>query len=168
MDDLVVIKLDPRGNEKWRYSGRTMDRTKNGLLLEAFFNRHNLPFHEIVLEKGDRFLEAYYFDRWYNIFEIHNHLDDSLKGWYCNITEPAEILDGAVSYMDLAIDLLVYPDGRQLVLDMDEFAALELTDYQRHKALDALKELQHLFQHLSKMQLINFWWTIGQNFTETH
>ena len=91
-----------------------------------------------------------------------------MKGWYCNITEPAEILDGAVSYMDLAIDLLVYPDGRQLVLDMDEFAALELTDYQRHKALDALKELQHLFQHLSKMQLINFWWTIGQNFTETH
>ena len=42
-----------------------------------------------TLRRGDRFIETYYTDRWYNIFEIHAREDDRLKGWYCNIAKPA-------------------------------------------------------------------------------
>jgi len=57
------------------------------------------------------------------------------------------ISDGWISYVDLALDLLVYPDGRQLVLDQDEFEALDL-DLEDHKqSLKALAELKTLFKN---------------------
>ena len=49
-----------------------------------------------------------------------------------------------MSYVDLALDLLVYPDGRQLVLDEDEFQALSLDTATHVKAQAALNELQRL------------------------
>ncbi len=145
MDDVVVIKRIPSGEEKWRYTGRTLERGTSWVKVEAFFNRDDLPFHEIVLGRGDRFVETYYTDRWFNIFEIHDRMDDHLKGWYCNVSLPAEIVAGQISYVDLALDLLVYPDGRQLVLDEDEFAALDLPAEWRTQALRALGELQSMF-----------------------
>jgi hypothetical protein len=145
MDDVVVIKRIPPGEEKWRYAGRILERSAGWVKLEAFFNRDDLPFHEIVLGRGDRFVETYYSDRWFNIFEIHDRSDDHLKGWYCNVSLPAEIGDGQISYVDLALDLLVYPDGRQLVLDEDEFVALDLPAEWRAQAMRALGELQSMF-----------------------
>ena len=45
---------------------------------------------------------------------------------------------------DLALDLVVYPDGRSRVLDEDEFAALPLSAEERSRARRALEELQEL------------------------
>lgn len=132
--------------ETWRYPGKILTRTNNHILLEAYFNRSDFLFHEIVLARGDRFLETYFNDRWYNIFEIHDKSTDALKGWYCNVTYPAEFTDGMISYIDLALDLLVYPDGRQLVLDEDEFADLHLNDSDTEKARRALGELQQIMK----------------------
>jgi hypothetical protein len=144
-EPVVVIKLDPKGTEVWRYPGQVLRRWPDSVLLEAHFNRDDMDFHGIPFGRGDRFLELYYSDRWYNIDELHDRDDDRLKGWYCNVTCPAEISDGRVAYMDLALDLLVFPDGRQLVLDEDEFAALELDEDTRARALVALAQLQELF-----------------------
>jgi len=144
-NDVVVIKRDIDGQETWRYDGRILERGQNWLLLEAFFNRQDTPFHGITLARGDRFLETYYSDRWYNIFEIHDRLSGDLKGWYCNVTKPALFEDTQVSYIDLALDLLVFPDQTQLVLDEDEFAQLPIDESTRQKALAALQELQTLF-----------------------
>ena len=145
LNDVVVIKRNIDGQETWRYDGRILERGQNWLLLEAFFNRQDTPFHGIVLANGDRFLETYYSDRWYNIFEIHDRLSGDLKGWYCNVTRPALFEETQVSYIDLALDLLVYPDQTQLVLDEDEFARLPIDPSTRQKALAALQELQTLF-----------------------
>lgn len=143
---VLVLKLNTAREEVWRYDGRILEHTVDSILLEAFFNGGSRPFHGINLVNGDRFLETYYFDRWFNIFEIHDRETDVLKGWYCNVTYPAEFVDGRVSYVDLALDLLVYPDGRQLVLDEDEFAELTLSDTDEQNARHALKELQQLFR----------------------
>lgn len=145
LNDVVVIKRNIDGQETWRYDGRILERGQNWLLLEAFFNRQDTPFHGIILARGDRFLETYYSDRWYNIFEIHDRLSGDLKGWYCNVTKPALFEDTQVSYIDLALDLLVFPDQTQLVLDEDEFARLPIDPSTRQKALAALQELQTLF-----------------------
>lgn len=144
-DDITVSKLDIAGRETWRYSGRVLSRGADFVQLEALFDRDDAVFHGITLRRGDRFVEIFYSSRWYNIFEIYDRDEDTLKGWYCNIGFPAEIEDGRVSYRDLALDLLVFPDGRQLVLDEDEFAELELSDNQRGLARQALTELQEQF-----------------------
>lgn len=144
-EDITVSKLDINGRETWRYSGKILWSGETFVQLEALFDRDDAVFHGITLRRGDRFVEIFYSDRWYNIFEIYDREENVLKGWYCNIGLPAEIEDGRVSYRDLALDLLVFPDGRQLVLDEDEFAELELNDDQRRLARAALAELQALF-----------------------
>jgi predicted RNA-binding protein associated with RNAse of E/G family len=58
---------------------------------------------------------------------------------------PAAFEDGVVSYIDLALDLWVSIDGKQTVLDKDEFDALDLDDILRSGALTGLDELQQVF-----------------------
>lgn len=146
MEEFTIIKQNFKGEEIFRYSGTVLTRGENYLILEAFFNLGDREFHGMHLRKGDRFVETYYFDRWYCIFEIYNHEDDQLKGWYCDISSPAAEADGIVAYRDLALDLLVFPDGRQIVLDEDEFAALSLSPREHGMALAALTELQAYFE----------------------
>jgi len=148
MEQVVVIKLNPERQETWRYNGSILKQSGQQVILEAYFNRKDLPFHGILLREGDRFIEAYFTDRWYNIFEIYDREDRRLKAWYCNVTLPAEISAGSIAYVDLALDLLVYPDGRQLVLDEDEFAELKIDDLTRAGALKGLDELKQFFTGL--------------------
>jgi uncharacterized protein len=142
----IIIKQNYQGKEVWRYDGRTIERGENYLIIEAFFDRDDMDFHGLSLCKGDRFIETYFFDRWYNIFEIYDRDDGRLKGWYCNVSSPATENNSELSYQDYALDLLVFPDGQQIVLDEDEFAALSLSPRERETALAALVELQNYFK----------------------
>jgi predicted RNA-binding protein associated with RNAse of E/G family len=114
--------------------------------LEALFNRDDMPFMDIVLKRNDRFVEIFFSDRWYNIFEIHDRDDDHFKGWYCNIGKPAIIQDDFVSYVDLALDLWVSTDGKQTILDEDELDELNLDDELKQKVYKSLYELQDAFK----------------------
>lgn len=160
MSALEVAKLDALGVERWRYPATVISETPQGLLLEAFFNRPDLPFHGVLLANGDRFLEAYFWRRWYNIFQVHDRTSGALKGWYCNVTSPAVLQDGLLSYRDLALDLLVYPDGRQLVLDEDEFEVLDLGAEEIRNARRALGALQDAFRENWPFELSS--WMTGQ------
>lgn len=142
MTAITVVKLDHEGREVFRYAGRVLDRGPTWVRLEAFFRRDDLDVAGLIFRQGDRFVERFYSDRWYNIFEIHDADDDHLKGWYCNVTRPAALTEHEIRAEDLALDLLVWPDGRLAVLDKDEFAALPLRDGEReaaHAALDSLR-----------------------------
>ncbi len=145
-EHVVVIKQNTAYEETWRYDGEILKQDSHKVLLEAFFNRQDMPFHGIILKQHDRFLELYFSDRWYNIFEIHDRDDDEVKGWYCNVTFPAQMENGKITYVDLALDLWVYPDGKQLVLDEDEFEVLEISPEYKNSALQALEELKNLFK----------------------
>jgi len=145
MSDLTVIKCNAKGQEVWRYQGRMLERNDNRIVLEAFFNRSDMDFYGMFLGKGDRFIETYYNDRWYNIYEIHARESDQLRGWYCNICLPAKFSDSAIYWNDLALDLMVFPDGRQLILDEEEFKHLDIKPELRKKALAALEELKLSF-----------------------
>ncbi len=76
------------------------------------------------------------------MFEIYDGESGRFKAWYCNIARPARFSGSAIYQEDLALDLLVYPDGGMAVLDQEEFEALDLTPEQRARALDALAHLQ--------------------------
>jgi hypothetical protein len=147
-EPVTVIKLDEHGRETWRYSARLLEQGNGYLILEAFFDREDTDLHGMPLRHGDRFIETWYTDRWYNIFEIRDPATGELRGWYCNVGRPAQFETGRLSYVDLALDLLVFPDGRQIVLDEDEFAALSLSDQERGQAHQALNELQNRFRKM--------------------
>jgi predicted RNA-binding protein associated with RNAse of E/G family len=143
---ISVIKRNPAGDEILHYMGILLRRESNMLVVEAKFQLPDKPFMGIVLRAGDRFIETYFTDRWYNIFEIHDREDGRLKGWYCNIGKPVVIeSDDRVSYVDLALDLWVAPEGTQTVLDENEFTALDLDTQTKSKAKAALEELREIF-----------------------
>lgn len=145
-EKITVHKRNAAGEITWSYEGRVLARGDDFVRLEALFNREDTPFQGIVLKHHDRFVETFFADNWYNIFEIHDRDDDHVKGWYCNIGEPM-VWDAAdeISYIDLALDLWVAADGSQVVLDEDEFEALALDEKTRQQALDGLLALKSLF-----------------------
>ncbi|MEJ2600697.1 MAG: DUF402 domain-containing protein [Anaerolineales bacterium] len=146
MREVTVSKRNEHNIETWRYPAWLLENKRGRIVLEATFDRENISLHGMLLAKGDRFIETYYTYRWYNIYEIHAAKDDQLRGWYCNVGKPAEFDGDTLSYVDLALDLLVFPDGRQIILDQDEFAQMEISDHVRQQALRALGELQSRFQ----------------------
>ena len=144
---IKVQKNNPDGEVLVEYEGDELARDENSITLEALFTRDDMPFMDVVFKKGDRFVEYYYSDRWYNIFAIYDRDDGKLKGWYGNVGMPAVIEDDLVSYVDLALDLWVSVDGKQTVLDEDEFEALKLDDKLRSGAFQGLAELQMRFKN---------------------
>ncbi len=125
MTDLMytINKIDAAGSVVISYPGRRVERGPSHITLEAFFAlRDRLELSYTVFERGDRMVEHFFSNRWYNVFECHAVGSDALRGWYCNIARPAIIDDqGAeVRQTDLALDLWVGPDRRIQLLDEEE------------------------------------------------
>jgi hypothetical protein len=100
----------------------------------------------VWFEPEDGFVEHFWRTRWYSVADVR-HPVRGRKGWYCDVTRPAEVSPGSVASVDLDLDLWVPAGpGSVLVLDEDEFAAsgLARTDpaaaSQARRALDELQE----------------------------
>ncbi len=52
VEPITVIKQNLAGEETWRYEGQVLVRQENSLILEANFNRDDMPFHGITLNAG--------------------------------------------------------------------------------------------------------------------
>lgn len=141
-ESVTVRKLGLDGEEVWRWRGEVVARGEGWVQVEARFDGGDRDLGYVTLRDGDRFIEWYYADRWYNIFEIHDRDDGRLKGWYCNITRPTVFSPGEIAQVDLALDLFVHADGRVLVMDEEEFSALPLSDKERDAARAAVSQLR--------------------------
>lgn len=144
MNELIVVvqKLNTRGEVVLTYEARLAQWLPDGVVLDAHWTRPPLSLGYTTFETGDHFREVYYTNRWYNIFEIRSAVGE-LKGWYCNVAEPARITETRVAARDLYLDLWVAPDGGMTVLDEDELAADTTLDAQtRAMARAALDELR--------------------------
>ncbi|HLZ23071.1 MAG TPA: DUF402 domain-containing protein [Ktedonobacterales bacterium] len=141
MSRYIVRKLNTVGVEVVSYDAELAERLPDGVRLHATWTRGPLALGYTTFETGDHFTEWFYSNRWYNIFQIHA-ADSTLKGWYCNVAEPATITADSVTCRDLLLDLWVSPEGQTQVLDEDEFAADATLDIQtRLSAQNALAEL---------------------------
>jgi protein associated with RNAse G/E len=146
---MKILKKNLAEEVTWQYEGTELSRKKNSITIEALFNRDDLPFQDIVLKRNDRFVETFYTDKWFNIFEIYDRDHGNLKGWYCNIGKPAVIGEGFISYVDLALDLWVSANGTRTVLDEDELEELGLDDELKKKIYEGLRELEFYFESKS-------------------
>jgi hypothetical protein len=141
---MTVRKLNTHGEVVVSYDARLAQWLPNGVLLDARWTRPPLPLGYTTFETGDRFREEFYTDRWYSIFEIRT-AEGALRGWYCNVSAPADISGAIITYRDLYLDLWVAPDGTMTVLDEDELAADTTLDAATCAlARAALTELQRL------------------------
>jgi predicted RNA-binding protein associated with RNAse of E/G family len=119
-----------------------VERGDDWVCLRAIFDRDEASLGFVTFRRGDTFVEWFYRDRWYNVFQVYEGDTPRLKGWYCNITRPPVITEDTVTADDLALDVFVMPNGTILLLDEREFSALNLPTEERIAALRAIEALR--------------------------
>ena len=91
--------------------------------------------------------EYFWLDRWYNIFRFHEP-DGQLRNYYCNVAMPPTFENGVLDYVDLDIDILVWPYGRHEVVDRDDFESNALKynypDEIRQRSEESVNEMLEL------------------------
>lgn len=96
-------------------------------LIKAFgvFDR-NIEHKELgLIEIGTRSVETYFLERWFNHFHFFRP-DGSLRNHYFNICMPPSLNGSVLSYVDLDIDVVVWPDRTVTVLDLEDFNRTEI------------------------------------------
>lgn len=120
MIDVTVISraYDKSIRRSWK---ATLIRREGALIeLVGEFDRDVEHPHLGSISRGTVSHEYYWLDRWYNIFRFHEPTGE-LRNYYCNIGMPPTFADSVVDYVDLDIDVLIWPDHTCEVLDQVEF-----------------------------------------------
>ncbi|MBL8182878.1 MAG: DUF402 domain-containing protein [Blastocatellia bacterium] len=73
-----------------------------------------------LIHAGTISYERFWLSRWYNVFRFEEP-DGTLRNHYFNISMPPTFDGSTVEFVDLDIDIVVWPDGRVFTLDLDEF-----------------------------------------------
>ncbi|NYV76035.1 DUF402 domain-containing protein [Streptomyces sp. UH6] len=144
----VEVVLRKAGRLKVRYPADLLFDDGTRIAVRAEWAGEGVrDFGFVRFEPHDVFTEWYWRDRWYSVKEVRDPAG-VLKGWYCDVTRPAERSGGRVVVEDLDLDLWVSGDGaRVLRLDEDEFAESGLRESDPHAAVRAeaaLDELEHI------------------------
>jgi protein associated with RNAse G/E len=149
MRSITVHLLKPGKNTTLTYTGELLRHEPGYILIHARWEWPRRDLGYVIFEPGDHFYEHYYTERWYNIFELRD-VSGALKGWYCNVSRPAQFDNDVLVSEDLELDLFVTPDRAQMLrLDLEEFAArgFDRSDPVAHTAaLAALDELERMAQ----------------------
>ena len=139
---ITIFKQNHLGEPIFNWEGELADESPTCRMISARFSGADaVPVDKVVFRKGDLMLERYYTDRWYNIFEVHQGETDQVKCWYINLSQPARFSTGSITWQDLALDLVVYPDGEYRLLDEDEFEEITLTPEVRTRCLETVREI---------------------------
>lgn len=118
------IQVRPRyadGRPKQGWQARLIHRSEELLILRGPVQR-SAELGYVTFAPDDVMTEHYWFERWYNIFALHD-AHGGLKGWYANICTPITFDGQVIRYTDLDLDLWVWPDRGYRVLDEEDFQA---------------------------------------------
>jgi protein associated with RNAse G/E len=139
---LTVFKQDHIGEPVFSWKGELLAESPTSRLVIARFSGADaVPVDKVTFCKGDLMLERYYTDRWYNLFEVHQGTSDQVKCWYINLSYPARFSVESITWQDLALDLVVYPNGEYKMLDEDEFDDLSIEPELRDRCLVTVREI---------------------------
>jgi uncharacterized protein len=138
--NVTITKVDHQGRPLISYPGAIVYEDQGCLVARCMWTLRVMDMGPFLLEPGDLWIEFYYRHEPFNIMVIYDR-QGRIKGWYCNVTEQVEIAPGEIRWRDLALDLLILPDGRRIVLDEDEFKALDPSIEARARASRALATL---------------------------
>ncbi len=140
-------KYDGRIRRSW--SGGLISQTDKLLVVVGRFGS-DVDHSDLgrILE-GTISFEHFWLDRWYNVFGFYNP-DGTYRNHYCNITMPPIFEGDVLDFVDLDIDVVVWPDTRLEILDRDDFE-LNTTKYGypsefRQAVEDAVTELTEMIE----------------------
>ena len=122
-DRIITInsrKYDGHVRRSWK--GGLVHASNDLLILVGKFTEDVVHNDLGYISAGTVSFEHFWLDRWYNVFRFHEP-DGKLKAHYANITMPPLFAGDAIDYVDLDIDVILWPDGRVEVLDRDDFEA---------------------------------------------
>jgi predicted RNA-binding protein associated with RNAse of E/G family len=141
---IKIEKINPDGSLSFGWNAQLLQAESNFRQVSARFSGKPGQLGRVNLNLGDHFIETYYSDRWYNIFEIYSPGDCHPKVWYFNINKPAIFDPDRIRWVDLALDILIFPDGDHALLDQDEFGALDLNFETQKQCWRAVEEILSL------------------------
>ena len=127
-----MLKFD--GTERRTWPARVARLNGPLIVLDAVFDEEIQ--HDLLgtIASGTVSQEYYWFDRWYNVFRFNDR-------FYCNVTQPPELKDHVLSYVDLDIDVLVEADFSYKILDVEDFEASSYPAEIQHNARQAVAQL---------------------------
>jgi protein associated with RNAse G/E len=97
--------------------------------------------------------EFFWTNRWYNVFRFHEPSGE-LRNYYVNLAMPPTFTNNVIDYVDLDIDILIWPDGGFEVLDVEDFEANSvLFDYPTGLKLKVETELDSLITRIKRNEL---------------
>ena len=121
---MLIRKFDHHGRERARYEGDVLERSARAVRVRAVWQTPPVALPYVTIETGDVVIEDFYADQWRNVMAFQSGATGKLKGWYANVTRPAQISDDVIEWVDLALDVWMSADGDLRILDEDEFEAL--------------------------------------------
>lgn len=117
---VVVRSLNFDRSLRRSWKCELVGRTDEMLTLVGTFDREVIHPDLGVIQLGTRSTEYFWFDRWYNVFRF-DEPNGEFRNFYCNINLPPTLENGVLEYVDLDIDVVLWPDGSHEVLDRNEF-----------------------------------------------
>ena len=137
-----VRSLDWSGKLKVEWTGEVARDDAEEIVLRCRFTR-DVQTSYLRFRTDDVTVEHYPRHEWYNAFQVIS-AEGQLKGFYCNIAMPPTVEGDVLSYTDLTLDLFVFPDGRWLVLDEEDFERRAREDYPAEVVARARQSLSSL------------------------
>jgi protein associated with RNAse G/E len=111
-------KYDGRVRRSWK--GGLVSSSDDLIVLVGAFDQDVEHSDLGFISRGTVSFEHFWLRRWYNIFRFHEP-DGRLKAWYCNVAMPATFDGTVLDFIDLDLDVVIWPDMSYEVLDRDDF-----------------------------------------------
>jgi uncharacterized protein len=117
---ITVNSLRPDGTVRRSWTCRPVSSSDELIVVEGVF-AETVEHPDLgIIRPGTVSCEFYWTRRWYNVFRF-SEPEGGLRNYYCNIAMPPRVSAGTLEYIDLDIDLVVWPDRSMDVLDLDDF-----------------------------------------------
>ncbi|MEP7289021.1 MAG: DUF402 domain-containing protein [Chloroflexota bacterium] len=140
---IMSLKYDHRPHYTW--PATLIEDNDERLFLSSVVGgilvHHTRGFEEAQTLPSDL---TFWRNRWYNVFTNYDE-NRLLRNFYCNVTMPLFLQANTINYVDLDLDVRVYPDGSYTLLDEDEFAEhtvqYNYPDWVQRRAYEAVDEI---------------------------
>lgn len=143
-----VFKWD--GCHKYKWPGEIVARNDDEIVIKGAFRReYRTPYCHF--HAGDTTVEHYPTDCWYNVCRIYR-AGAGLLGIYCNLSTPPVLRGNVLTYIDLELDLFVYPDGKCITLDQEEYDRLAASHLPAEVAAAAEESWAELLQQVERRE----------------
>ncbi|MHB1909027.1 MAG: DUF402 domain-containing protein [Nitrososphaerales archaeon] len=144
MTNYIEIKNTYFG-EKKEFNCTLVSKTKDELVI-IFQISEAMRFLETNFPSRSKSFGYYWKEKNYNIYHWKD-INGTTLLFYFNISKNTQILEDSVTWQDLIVDLVVYPDGKKVVLDQEEIP----NDMSKEDKLIVEKTLKEIFENASSI-----------------